>query len=323
MRIDPSIAALRGGADRQRHAQARLERIKADWLAAPAMAAALQAFERYGDGAPLADCPALAALVSEPGAARAAVDALAGAMIDGLEESPLGHVPFRHQYADGLAVLQLARSGRATLSLMQYAPPEGAAVPDSVCFTDGERHEICLAGEARARHVSIAGKPSDEVRLDCRAMPIESGWRRSFAGRGETKIVDRVRGRLVLLRLSRQAAEPLPSLEYRLADGVLLHRAAGDLRESRQELMIALLGRMGRHDAAPAIARLTRAGSDSLRWQALRECLALDSARGFRALSRMARDASDPLHRPACTLRGDLLARYPRLAGIESEPCPV
>lgn len=85
MRIDPSIAALRGDAAPQRHAQARLERVKSDWLAAPAMAAVLQAFERYGDGAPLAECPALAALVSEPGVARAAVDALAEAMIGGLE----------------------------------------------------------------------------------------------------------------------------------------------------------------------------------------------------------------------------------------------
>ena len=323
MRIDPSIVALRSDGAPQRHAQTRLGKIKAGWLAEPQAAAVLRAFESYGSGAPLAQCPPLAALVSEIGVARGFIDALAGAMVGALRESSLGHVPFRHRYADGLAMLQLARSGRATLSLMQYAPPEGGSLPESVCFTDGERHEICLAGEARARRVTVSGECRGKARLMCTDIRLAPGSSLSFAGRGQTKLVDRVEGRLVLLRLSRQAVEPLPSIEYRLSDGALLHRAAGECRESRQELMLAVLGAMRRHDAAPAIARLSRAGSTSLRWQALRECLALDSATGFRELSRVARNAADPLHEPARALRCDLLAQHPQLAGAENEPCLV
>lgn len=323
MRIDPSIAALRREGASQRRAQARLERAKTAWLAEPRTAAVLQAFERYGDGAPLAECLPLAALLSELGAARGLVDALAGAMAEALREAPLGHVPFRHQYADGVAVLQLARSGRAMLSLMQYAPHTRAGSPVSVCFTDGERHELCLAGAGRARRVSATQVDGNRATLACATIRVSAGTRLSFAGLRETKLVERVEGRLVLLRLSRQAAEPLPSVEYRLSDGALLHRAAGACRESREELMLALLGAMRRRDAVPAIANLIRCGSESLRWQALRECLALDSLAGFRELSRLARDAADPLRAAACALRADLLARHPQLGAAEAWPCPA
>ncbi len=321
MRIDPAIAALRSDGALQREAQARLERVKAAWLAEPGTATVLQALERYGEGAALADCAPLAALVSEIGAAHSLMGRLMGAMIGSLRENPLGHVPFRHQYADGLAVLQLAQSGRATLSLLQYAPPKSGPAPDSVCFTDGERYEICLAGMAQARRVTVTGGGPDKAELACSSIRIAAGSCLSFAGLHETKLVDRVEGRLIMLRLSRPAAKPLPSVEYCLADGALLHRAAGECHESRQELMLAVLGAMQRRDAAPAIASLTLAGSESLRWQALRECLALDSAVGFRELSRLARDGADPLHGPARALRRDLLAQYPQLAGVEREPC--
>jgi len=321
MRIDPAIAALRSDGALQRRAQAGLECIKAAWLAEPGTATVLQALERYGEGAALADCAPLAALVSEIGAARSLVGRLMSAMIGGLRENPLGHVPFRHQYADGLAVLQLAQSGRATLSLMQYAPTEGVTSPASVCFTDGERHEICLAGAVQARRVAVTGIRQHKAKLTCSSMQIRAGSCLSFSGLHETKLVDRVEGRLVMLRVSRPAATPLPSVEYRLADGALLHRAAGECRESRRELMLAVLGAMQRRDAVPAIARLTRTGCESLRWQALRECLALDSAEGFRQLSGISRDAADPLHGPAGALRRDLLARYPQLASAECEPC--
>lgn len=321
MRIDPAIAALRSDGVLQRDAQARLERVKAAWLAEPDTATVLQVLECYGEGAALADCVPLAALVSEIGVARRLIGRLMGGMIGGLRENPLGHVPFRHQYVDGLAVLQLAQSGRATLSLLQYARSESETVPNSVCFTDGERHEICLAGAAQARRVTVTGGRPDKAELACSGIRIAVGSCLSFAGLQETNLVDRVEGRLVMLRLSRPAATLLPSVEYRLADGALLHRAAGECRESRQELMLAVLGAMQRRDAVPAIARLIRTGSESLRWQALRECLALDSAEGFRQLSGISRDAADPLHGPAGALRRDLLARYPHLARAECEPC--
>jgi hypothetical protein len=58
-----------------------------------------------------------------------------------------------------------------------------------------------------------------------------------------------------------------------------------------------------------------------VRWQALRECLALDTATGFAALGRLAATTDDPLAAPAQALHAQLLERYPALAGVE--PCPA
>lgn len=323
MRVDPAIAALREDGAAQHGARDAVERAASGWRARPAVAAALAELDGYGRGASLGDCPALARSLSGLSAARLLVDPLMRGLTGALAGRPLAHVPFRHQLVEGMAVLQLARAGRATLSLIQYAPVEAAAAPRSVCFTDGERREICLAGRADARRVIRGGHHKTKAELKFEAASIAPGSTLAFAGRDETKIVDRVAAPLTLLRLSRQPEAPLPSLEYRLGDGALLHRAAGDCRESRIELILSLLGRMERRDAVPAMLALARGGSNSLRWQALRECLALDSPAGFGALARIARDATDPLHIPAAALHADLRTRHPQLAQAERRPCPA
>ena len=147
-------------------------------------------------------------------------------------------------------------------------------------------------------------------------------------GGDRTKRLERIAGRLVILRLAREAVYPRPSHEYRIADGALIHRASGDREESRKEIAIALLARMGRQDAAPVLARITRSSrSDHLRWQALRAALALDTACGFAQLAAIAEDRGDALREPARLLRDHLLASHPQLAKLEprSDPglCPA
>lgn len=89
---------------------------------------------------------------------------------------------------------------------------------------------------------------------------------------------------------------------------------------SRQEMMLAILGRMKRTEAAPEMAALAqdKAADESLRWQALRECLALDSGTGFVALAMLARDAADPLCGPAGALRARLVEAHPQLLLLEN-----
>ena len=102
--------------------------------------------------------------------------------------------------------------------------------------------------------------------------------------------------------------------EFALADGALIHQAAGNPRDSRVEMMLALLGRMGRSDAAPLAAAIAREpGSAGMRWQALREALALDTLAGMRALAAL---AADELHQPASALRAQLVTLHPQLAEI-------
>lgn len=110
--------------------------------------------------------------------------------------------------------------------------------------------------------------------------------------------------------------------EYALADGALLKQTAGEVRQSRHETMLALLGRMKRREAVPVMAAIAcQSGADSLRWEALRESLALDTAQGFAALCALARSPLDPLAAPAGALRAQLVEAHPRLRAFEEERC--
>jgi hypothetical protein len=83
-------------------------------------------------------------------------------------------------------------------------------------------------------------------------------------------------------------------------------------------MMLALLGRMDVAEAAPLMAELALEDSDSsLRWQSLRECLALDTATGFLALAALARRPHDPLAGPAGALRAQLVEAHPQLLSLE------
>ena len=124
-----------------------------------------------------------------------------------------------------------------------------------------------------------------------------------------------------MLRLARADDDQPETRQYALSDGRLLHRASGSRDESRREMAMALLGRMGRTDAAPLLAELSLEGSAHIRWQSLRETLALDSRAGFDALSRIAADPADALCAPAAALRTRLIETYPQFAITETNTC--
>ena len=170
---------------------------------------------------------------------------------------------------------------------------------------------------------SYGGSIVFSPRIGRTAKRAASGARMILAGHRQARILRHVHRPLVMLRLVRTAARPLPTRQFAISSGKLLHRAHGDRSESRQELMFALLGRMRRADAAPALAQATLAGSPHLRWQALRECLALDSALGLVTLERMAADRADPLFGPASSLRAQLAEAYPQLDRKGHAVCPA
>lgn len=321
MRIDPELRALRGDTASQRKAQETLESARDAWRSGPARAA-LDALATFGGGAALEDCGPLAALFDGSGTALALVGDLVASILGALRDHPLGQVPLRHQHSDGLSVLQLAQSGRATLTLLAYADT-GAEPPASACFAGGERHEVVLSGAADILLLELLKEGADRAAIDCRVRRVVSGEVLHLAGANRTKSVRRVHGNMVVLRLARSEQVPCGAREYALADGRLLHRASGSRSESRHELALAVLGRMGRRDAAPLMAEMAGEGSDHIRWQALRECLALDTLSGFAVLVRMARDPADPLAAAAGALRAQLLETYPQLAAIEVLPCPA
>jgi hypothetical protein len=312
MRIDPAIAAMRRNPALQRRAQADMIAAGDAWRCEADVAPVLASLERYGAGAELADCAALLGALNTPPLA----ESLCRRFVAALEQEPLGQLPFRHGFDGTVSTLLLARGGRAQLIL--HAREPGAWDHSSVGYSHAERHERVLAGLAQARIVrrDAVGQLSEE------SVVLRPGTRLCFDMAREALQVVRVERRLVTLRLHRFAGQPQPSREYLLADGMLLHQSAGDIRASRQEMMLALLGRMGRAEAAPIMAQMAGEGGDaSLRWQALRECLALDTATGFRALCAVARAADDPLAAPAGALRAQLVETHPQLLALEDSEC--
>lgn len=319
MQVHPAIAALRSDDAPQRQAQTALFAALDAWRATPATSAVIADLARYGHGAGIEQCQVLATLFEQTDKSADFAACFTSAVVRALAGVPFGHVPLRHSTDGVVSTLLLARRGRAAMFLTAINGAELVRQPSpvSVSFAASEAHEVVLAGSAEADLVTCG-----EGGLDLAPVVLKPGGNLVRDCRREALILRRVYGTLVSLRLQRRAAEPVATREVELASGRLIHQAAATAADSRAELMVALLGRMGRSDAAPALARIARgSGADGLRWQALRECLALDTAAGFVALTVLARTPDDALAAPAGALRAQLVEAYPQLA--EAEACPA
>lgn len=325
MLIRPQLAALRGDDTAQRRAQSALGAAYGAWRDSAIVRAVDADLARWGQGSALDDLPAMSALFA-PGnvdAMRFAGD-LVGAILPELARQPLGQSPLRHYLDDTTASVTVLRHGMTVLSLLaidgQRLSP--AAEGGSARFVPAETIDVVLAGSARAVRVirrSAAGRTAD---LAVEPVTLSLGDVDHRLGECEALQFRAAPAGLVVLRAQRRTAGDGIAREYALDDGRLLHQAAATPRDSRLELTAALLGRMGRRDAAPLLAAMAEeSGSPALRWQVLRECLALDTAEGFAALCHVAANRADPLAATAAALRGQLIDAHPQLAGLM--PCPA
>ncbi|WP_205651105.1 HEAT repeat domain-containing protein [Tsuneonella mangrovi] len=294
------------------------------WHARSEVVAAMDAMRDYAAGAPLAECPVLEPLVHDPKAAQAFVGDLVETVVEQMRLDPLVTIPMRFQYEHGYALVQVAAQGPAALALTMHDGFAFSQCPkqQTIAFVDAERHEVCLAGKARIRLVTRSGG-DQQARFAHESREFEPGDRLVQEGSRSARMFDSIDGRLVTLRLSRTANDPEPSREFRIDTGELVHRASGDRKSSRRLMALTVLARTKHPDAVPRLVELTHSGDPDVRWQALRECLALDTAIGFTRLCAIAREPSDPLAGNAAALRAQLVARYPQLAELEREPCPA
>lgn len=319
MRIDQTIAALRGNRAPQRQAQAAMKAACDNWRAELGVAQTLEEFERFGQGARLEECPRLEEIFTGQGAAEQLMGALVRHLCAALTSDPLGHPPFRNGYDGRASTMLLARSGRAQLLLQ--AREAGDYEHPCFTFSDAIRYDATLAGKAQASILRIRGL-REKVEYSEELITLRPGVRLAFDCSNESLLASKVERRLVTLRLLQSAQNPEPGREYCPETGKLLHQSSGSLATSRKEMMVTLLGRMERAESAPVLARLAMEESDhSLRWQALRECLAMDSAQGFAVLSQIARNAQDDLSEPAGALRAQLVEAHPQLRELETISC--
>lgn len=325
MIANPELRALRRDDSPQCDAQVALQLATDAWRARPDVAALLAQLEAFSAGAQLERCPGLAALFT-PGtdAARHLALDFSAATSTALAASPLGHVPLRH-FTDGVtSTVLIARAVNVTLSLVAIDGEGMGRRPESATasFGPNQTWEYVLGGSAGVELVECQPVGPRQARLLRCEAEIGPGSIQFRDGQRDARLLRRIDGALVTLRLQRRRANADVTREYDLASGALLHQAAGNPRDSRLELMLAMLGRMGRKDAAPHMAELAMGeASPELRWQALRECLALDTQAGFQALSTSAARPEDALAGPAGALRAQLVEAHPQLQ--ELELCPA
>lgn len=315
MRIDPAIAAMQRDPGLRRRAQVAMLASADGWRGEAQVAAVLAGLDAFGAGSSLDNCGELHDVFVDPVAALRLAAGLCSRFVAELEREPLAQLPFRHGFDGAISTILLAISGRAQLVLHGHEP--GASRFASADYADAQRHEMVLAGKAEAR---IVRRADDGFVLE--PLILEPGARLALDLSREALQVLAVERRLVTLRLHRPNDLPDPSCSFALPEGTVLHRAAGAIAASRCEMMLAVLGRMNRAEAAPTLAAMAREqGDDSLRWQALRESLALDAAEGFPALCAVADDGEDSLAGPAGALRAQLLETWPVLQSLESDRC--
>ncbi len=317
MHIGPDLSALRHDDAPQRAAQAALIAAARDWRARTDVAELQSELAGFSACRSIAECPLLAALFEDGNpSARAFVDDFNATVVAAMTRHRLGHVAMRHFTDGAVSNIMLAQAERVSLMLVAL---DGAALatrpaPVAVNFSPADSWDHILAGRAEATLIEARPAGAAQVEFHCRVAQLVPGKVIAREGSRQALAVDRVDGRLVSLRLVRRHQHPGPAREYDLATGKLIHQSAGDVRESRLEFMVSLAGRMGRADAAPQLAGIALEDwGEGLRWEALRQCLGLDTATGFAALGQLANRAGDPLAEPARSLRAGLITAHPQL----------
>jgi hypothetical protein len=81
---------------------------------------------------------------------------------------------------------------------------------------------------------------------------------------------------------------------------------------------------LGALESPPALDAMAQVALDQmrepdLRWEAVRQLLALDAAQGFALLGLLADHQHDPLSEPSRRLKHQLAAAYPQLVALAKE----
>ena len=136
-------------------------------------------------------------------------------------------------------------------------------------------------------------------------------------GREHAYMMERATSDVVTLTMTIRAGAAQYARKYRREDGALLKSAALDDTPARAAMLLALLRLSGRRDVAAAFDRATRDGAFYLRWQAMREWLALDATAASSRLAEMA--AEDPNEEIRKAARATMLLVAERQAAL----CPA
>lgn len=187
------------------------------------------------------------------------------------------------------------------------------------------------AGGARLTRWSV-GAPDDPFvaanAAPARAMPsvpLCDGQVLRHDGRVEAHRLSGQSSDIVMVSILLRHESVAVAREYAVDDGRLLRAAWLDDRPVRSAMLLRLLREMGRADAAPAMEAASRDPAFFLRWEAMREWLAMDAGAAMPRLAEMAEQDPHPQVREAAVAM--LRVVHARLASAHGEgvtaPCPA
>ncbi len=317
MHVHPDIEALRSDPASQRRAQVPLQRAVAQWRASKRTLAIASALEAYGNGAALAQCPALDALLNDHETALDWVRDWSMTLIGAIRQEPLSNSSFGFHCSDSFTTIQLLTGGFATLALTVQHRKAERLEPKTALLVDRESTELLLAGRARASFHRFEDQLSGSPKIHTDQRDWRAGeWIELTPNCARHLIqADQL---LLVLQLTRSSAAPRPTRKFSLSDGCLLKTASGDKQASRDLMALAVLGTMEHRPALDLFGDITldETRDRELRWDALRQLLASDTERGFDVLGDLAGRPADPLATSARQLRSQLLAAHPQLTTL-------
>ncbi len=324
MFVHPDIAALRGDPAAQRRVKARMSSAHSAWLEQKQVLRVRRAIAQFGAGQAMERCGALSSLLEDADLAAAFVDPWLMETMSALRSEPLGEVPHRYRYSPGLSSIQLLQSGRASINLVAYerVPAAAGFDPQSALFQDRESYETVLAGSAAGFSQTWQSCEGQTAAVESSQAHWRKGDRIVLKGIHETRQITTVETVFVVLQLTRTPEAPEPTRELRISDGALLRRTSGNKGASERLMAVSVLGAMQHRPALAVMAKVARdlAEDDDVRWESVRQLLALDPAKGMALLRELRLRTSDPLMSPAQMLWNSLTAARPELAQLEQEP---
>ena len=271
----------------------------------------------YGEGAGLAECETLSGLLGDDCLALAWAAGFFEPLMAALRQVPLADLPIRFSCSDGFATIQLFAHSRATLNLTAHEPRQRAGKPDTVLLVDRESTELLLRGETKGvLHRSIECRET-ERRFESHDRDWQAGDRIELTPNDGRQLLS-FDATILTLQLVRSAENPQPTRKFGLGDGRLLKSASGDKQASRDWMALGVLGAM---PVAGSLTVMEQIASDTtrdpdLRWEAVRQALAVESTSGFALLAALAKRSDDPLALPAARLKVQLIHAHPRIAEL-------
>lgn len=290
-------------------ARERSQRLAREWRSGPAHARAEAAF------APLVDAPAeaVAAAAMRLLADGDWVPALLAPLIAALGHDPWLEPPLRVN-RDGLrcgAILfespavSITASVLSATALAALPPPASVVVPGRMSVVryhrgGGARLHLWRADRADADFATAMAArcvPVGMVRLD-------DGLVRRIDGRTHAQLIEGATSDIVSITATVRAGAAPVMREYDRADGRLLRAAALDDAGARTAMLATLLRHLG-HADSEAFDHASRDPAPFVRWDVMREWLALDVAGALPRLHEMTTD-------PQAEIRTAAQAMLPR-----------